>query len=372
MALSTCQDSSNSVHNNSPFAELNAFSVENCKFIEKHRHEKESAKHDLQIQIADTLLVSGLYWGLNTQSILEVEALEPKWCAQQVLDCQTESGAFAGSQGHDAHVLYTYSALQVLVLCGYPLSDVPLKEELIKWISALQNEDGSFSGDEFGSADSRFSYCALACLALLNELRSVNVPRAVSYILSCKSVDGGFGMQPCSEAHAGQTFCCIASLSICGALHHVLSDQSLSYWLSERQNADGGMNGRPGKKSDTCYSWWVGASCCILEKEQLLNWGTLASFIINHQSRQGGISAHLGDEPDLFHTHFAVAALALCPTIHEVPMGSGSSAHRENQRYSTETTRDRKGDAPQSINAAPKIHPVFCLPATVVDLILQS
>lgn len=225
-------------------------------------------------------------------------------------------------------MLDRYSALQVLVLCGCTLNDLPFKANLIRyicdfdvdiswnfvhqyifhamknlksfflnkiricialgrWIQSRQNDDGSFSGDEFGSRDSRFSYCALACLALLKSLDSVNIARAVSFVLSCKSADGGFAMQPGAEAHAGQTFCCIASLAICEALHHVVPDQTLSHWLSERQNTNGGMNGRPGKKSDTCYSWWVGASCCILGKPQLIDWSALASFVIDHQSHQG-------------------------------------------------------------------------------------
>ena len=31
----------------------------------------------------------------------------------------------------------------------------------------------------------------------------------------------------------------------------------LGSWLSERQIAGGGLNGRPEKKEDVCYSWWV-------------------------------------------------------------------------------------------------------------------
>ena len=35
-------------------------------------------------------------------------------------------------------------------------------------------------------------------------------------------------------------------------------------WLSRRQQADGGVNGREGKASDTCYAWWVTACAHIL------------------------------------------------------------------------------------------------------------
>lgn len=39
----------------------------------------------------------------------------------------------------------------------------------------------------------RFSYCALSCCSLLGNLQAVNVPQAVSYIVSCHNIDGGFG-----------------------------------------------------------------------------------------------------------------------------------------------------------------------------------
>jgi hypothetical protein len=40
-------------------------------------------------------------------------------------------------------------------------------EGVVKFVSALQQPDGSFYGDEWGEVDNRFSFCAVACLALL-------------------------------------------------------------------------------------------------------------------------------------------------------------------------------------------------------------
>ena len=42
----------------------------------------------------------------------------------------------------------------------------------------------------------RFSYIALSCCSLLGRLEAINVPRAVSYVLSCQNFDGGFGSMP--------------------------------------------------------------------------------------------------------------------------------------------------------------------------------
>ena len=58
-----------------------------------------------------------------------------------------------------------------------------------------------------GEVDTRFSFCALACLALLGHLDAVNVPKAVEFVLSCMNFDGEFGSIPGSESHSGQVVC---------------------------------------------------------------------------------------------------------------------------------------------------------------------
>ena len=53
-------------------------------------------------------------------------------------------------------MLVTYESLEVV--------DV---EGVVRYVAALQQSDGSFAGDEWGEIDTRFSFCALATLALL-------------------------------------------------------------------------------------------------------------------------------------------------------------------------------------------------------------
>lgn len=72
----------------------------------------------------------------------------------------------------------------------------------------------------------------------------------------CRNFDGGFGAVPGAESHAGQIFCCVGALSIGGALDQV-DENLLGWWLSERQCDSGGLNGRPEKQADVCYSWWI-------------------------------------------------------------------------------------------------------------------
>ncbi|XP_070053796.1 geranylgeranyl transferase type-2 subunit beta 1 isoform X2 [Nicotiana tomentosiformis] len=178
-------------------------------------------------------------------------------------------------------------------------------------IAALQNEDGSFSGDIWGEVDTRFSYIAILSLALMHQLDKVDVGKAVKYILSCKNVDGGFGCTPGAESHAEQIFCCVAALAITGSLHHVDKDL-LGWWLCERQVKSGGLNGRPEKLPDVCYSWWVLSSLIMIDRVHWIDKGKLVKFILDCQDKEnGGISDRPDDAVDVFHTYFGVAGLSL-------------------------------------------------------------
>lgn len=90
--------------------------------------------------------------------------------------------SFGGNVGHDGHMLYTLSAVQILAMYGeLGLLDIG---KVVRFVSSLQQPDGSFYGDKWGEIDSRFSYCALNTLALLGELNSgaINVDKAVEYV----------------------------------------------------------------------------------------------------------------------------------------------------------------------------------------------
>jgi geranylgeranyl transferase type-2 subunit beta len=166
-----------------------------------------------------------------------------------VFECyDEESGGFGGNIGHDGHILYTLSAIQILAIANH-LNDSRLKvHKVLQFLSRLQQPDGSFAGDMWGEVDTRFSYCALSCLSLLRALPSldgasdsstdsgndiINIQKAVEYVASCRNLDGGFGCVPGAESHAGQIFCCVGALAIAGALH-LLDDDLLCWWLAER------------------------------------------------------------------------------------------------------------------------------------------
>jgi geranylgeranyl transferase type-2 subunit beta len=49
----------------------------------------------------------------------------------------------------------------------YDALDVINVDHLVQYVRSLQQPDGSFCGDKWGEVDTRFSFCAVACLSLL-------------------------------------------------------------------------------------------------------------------------------------------------------------------------------------------------------------
>lgn len=57
-----------------------------------------------------------MYWGLTALHLLgHPDALPREETIDFVLSCQKENGGFGAAPGHDAHMLYTVSAVQILV-----------------------------------------------------------------------------------------------------------------------------------------------------------------------------------------------------------------------------------------------------------------
>eukprot|EP00740_Mantoniella_antarctica_P025618 CAMPEP_0198683586 /NCGR_PEP_ID=MMETSP1468-20131203/10862_1 /TAXON_ID=1461545 /ORGANISM="Mantoniella sp, Strain CCMP1436" /LENGTH=315 /DNA_ID=CAMNT_0044427711 /DNA_START=1 /DNA_END=948 /DNA_ORIENTATION=- len=264
----------------------------------------------IEYVLTEHLRMSGVYWGLTGMHLLgRLDDMDGDGIVAWVMTCWHGCGGFGGSEGHDPHVLYTLSAVQVLAL--YDRMDLLDRDAIARYVASLQLPDGSFTGDEWGEVDTRFSYCALSCCKLIGRMEAINVEKAMEYIASCKNFDGGFGCTPGGESHAGQIFTCVGALAIGGGLQHVDADL-LGWWLCERQVKAGGLNGRPEKLPDVCYSWWVLSSLSILKRLHWIDQGALARFILRCQDPQkGGISDRPNDEPDVYHTFFGVAGLSL-------------------------------------------------------------
>lgn len=59
--------------------------------------------------------MNGVYWGLTALHLLgHPQALPHHETVDFVLSCQHDNGGFGAAPGHDAHMLYTVSAVQIL------------------------------------------------------------------------------------------------------------------------------------------------------------------------------------------------------------------------------------------------------------------
>ncbi|KAI4501095.1 hypothetical protein M0802_003898 [Mischocyttarus mexicanus] len=211
------------------------------------------------------------------------------------------------------HLATTYTGLVTLVILGDKLDRVD-KKSIIEGVRACQNPDGSFKAIVMGyESDMRFLYCACCVSAILDDWSGVNKSSAIDYILRSISYDGAIGQGPGLESHGGSTFCAIASLFLMNELYNVLTAEHLNRlrrWCLMRQ--DGGFHGRPGKPSDTCYSFWIGATL------QLLNVGSLSdpdenkAFLLKTQDTLvGGFAKFDNCTSDPLHTYLGLCGLSL-------------------------------------------------------------
>ena len=142
--------------------------------------------------VTEHLRMSGIYWSLTALSLLvspeevdslmnftslpklnstqypesETQSTEPKSTKKSttildfVFECYDEiSGGFGGNKHQDGHMLYTLSAIQILALADC-LSDpkfISIRPRVILFIQNLQQDDGSFAGDEWGEVDTKAS-----------------------------------------------------------------------------------------------------------------------------------------------------------------------------------------------------------------------
>jgi len=272
---------------------------------------------NLEYWYAEHLKLSGVYWGLTSLALLNrLDALDKTEVVKFVVSCYHPTiGGFGGHPGHDPHLLYTLSALQILAI--YDFLDTlpsPLDRALItQYIVQLQGPDGAFRGDEWGETDTRFTYAALNALALLNSVTNIDMAGAARSLLTTQNPDGGFGAHQGSESHAGQIFTCVSGLAILGVLDTIETTRDqLCWWLCERQLPCGGLNGRPMKLEDVCYSWWVLSALKVLGRAEWIDLKKLKGFIISCQdSEKGGFSDRPDHVGDVFHTLFGLAGLSL-------------------------------------------------------------
>nr|XP_060141760.1 geranylgeranyl transferase type-2 subunit beta-like [Globicephala melas] len=105
-----------------------------------------SEKDDYEYCVSEYLRMSGIY------TVMDLTGQLPRMNREEILtfikSCQHECGGISASVGHDPHLLYTLSAVQILTL--YDSSNVIDVNKVVEYVQSLQKEDGSFTGDIWG------------------------------------------------------------------------------------------------------------------------------------------------------------------------------------------------------------------------------
>ncbi|KAL8278938.1 hypothetical protein RQP46_008607 [Phenoliferia psychrophenolica] len=240
-----------------------------------------------------------------------------------------------------AHIVQSYTALLILGLLSDDYSRLD-REGLLRFVARCQCPDGSFS--LFPGApeepDPRSVFPAFAISSMLNDWSACDVDRALSFLVTCQNPSGGFATRPGLEAQGGTTYCSIAAFSLSSRMSTLPNPEETLRWLVSRQvppppppppsDSDSesesepkatpapskpmaGFQGRIGKTTDACYSFWCSAALRLLRPDlDLLDPELDRNWLHSCQHpTYGGIAREPGASPDIYHTYLSLAALSL-------------------------------------------------------------
>lgn len=141
-----------------------------------------------------------------------------------------------------------------------------IRTPLYVWLVSLHDHvTGSFRMHADGEIDVRATYCVVVIAKLLNLLTPTLRHQTANYVVQCQTWEGGFGSEPGAEAHGGYTYCAVAALALLDELRTVVDLSATAGWLARRQMSyEGGYSGRANKLVDGCYSFWQGSAMTII------------------------------------------------------------------------------------------------------------
>lgn len=263
-----------------------------------------------------------IYWLLNAHVVLSGDAVSPELRERASLSLRElivdngTGGIAGGPNGQIGHVALTYAGVLALVLIEDFETLGQIRENIASWLLSLKHDDGSFAMHLGGERDTRSTYCVLLVASLLGVLTPQLVANTGRWILSCQTFEGGFAGVPNAEAHGGYTFCAMAALFLLGDVGDLDTDLLVRWLVARQLQIEGGFSGRTNKLVDACYSFWVGASLCLVEcvcgVTSLFNRKALTSYILNCcQEESGGLRDKIGKSPDFYHTNYTLCGLSL-------------------------------------------------------------
>ncbi|CAG2104396.1 unnamed protein product [Medioppia subpectinata] len=335
------------------------------KHIHFLRKYADNSNENYEQLMVEYLRMSGIYWTTTALQLMDSDFDKAGRAdiLAMIKTCVHPNGGISAAKGHDPHLLYTFSAIQIMVSYDALNDQIIDIDKTAQYIRSLHKSDGSFMGDSWGEVDIRFSFAGIGSLALLGRLDTIDLDKTIDYVMLCyNTIDGGFGSRPGSESHAGLIYCSLASLSIAGQLDRIDADL-LGWWLAERQLPSGGLNGRPEKLPDLCYSWWVLASLTIIGRLHWIDKHKLLRFILATQDEEtGGFGDRPGNMVDPFHTLFGLTGLSLLS--HQYSCDPNESIPVD---HNTDDGFDYANQWKSISEKIKQINPVFCMTQSVIN-----
>ena len=242
---------------------------------------------------------------------------------------KSTNGGYGGGPNQLDHLAATYAAIMALATIGTEKALASIERKKIwSFLMELQCEDGSFRVHVDGEIDIRGAYCALSVAKLLNIPVGAGTSlfeKTADWILSCQTYEGGFGAAPGHEAHGGYTFCAVACLILLDSLHKCNIENLLRWTAYKQMSFEGGFAGRTNKLVDGCYSYWNGAVLPMVqqwfqhrtgntlddEHEHLINSEALQKYILTVAQCEHGFRDKPGKSPDPYHTAYCLSGLSI-------------------------------------------------------------
>lgn len=82
-----------------------------------HSLDKSNRQNKLSALLTGHLKLNAVYWAQTSLLILDEEPLPVSEVLSFVGSCECSDGGFSGSPGHDSHLLFSLSAIQVYAAC---------------------------------------------------------------------------------------------------------------------------------------------------------------------------------------------------------------------------------------------------------------
>lgn len=184
-----------------------------------------------------------------------------------------------------------------------------LKNKILKIIKDLTIEDQLIRPQQTFVPDLR----SLSCSMILSKIFDLDVNINIDFVLSCQTFEGGFGRMIGSEAQAGFTYCAVICLGLSDSLFKC-DTLNLVNWLTSRVKE---LNGKKGKKPDSCYSYWLGATLRILQFKNIVKIEfyemieeQLKESLMKYECSNGGFNGKTYYESDIQHLCYALFFLS--------------------------------------------------------------